>query len=196
MGLLDEILRGALGGAGGGLGGPLGGSLGGRPPRQQGSSGNMGGILMALLPVVLGMLANRGNASQAGPGQGHGQQQGGGGLGDLLGGILGGGGGAAGGGGLGDLLERFQQAGYGDQAHSWVSTGQNLPISPDVIGQIFGTGGLSQIARQAGLSEEQTSEGLSQLLPDVVDHFTPGGQVPDLDQLSASVDALARQFRG
>ncbi len=103
---------------------------------------------------------------------------------------------AAGGGGLGDLLERFQQAGYGDQAHSWVSTGQNLPISPDVIGQIFGTGGLSQIARQAGLSEEQTSEGLSQLLPDVVDHFTPGGQVPDLDQLSASVDALARQFRG
>ena len=191
MGLLDEILRGALGGAGGGLGGQLGGSLGGQPPQQQGGTGSMGGILMALLPVVLGMLANRGNAPQGGLGQG----RGGGGLGDLLGGMFGGG--AAGGaGGLGDLLQRFQQAGYGDQAQSWVSTGQNQPISPDVIGQIFGTGGLSQIARQAGLSEQETSEGLSQLLPDVVDHITPGGQVPDLDQLSASVEALARQFRG
>ena len=190
MGLLDEILRGALGGAGGGLGGQPGGSLGRQAPPPQGGSGNMGGILMALLPVVLGMLANRGNAPQAGVGPG----QGSGGLGDLLGGLLGGG--AAGGtGGLGDLLQRFQQAGYGEQAQSWVGTGQNLPVSPDIIGQIFGSGGLSQIARQAGLSEQETSEGLAQLLPDVVDRFTPGGQVPDLDQLSASVEALARQFR-
>jgi uncharacterized protein YidB (DUF937 family) len=189
MGLLDEILRGALGG--GGLGGSLGGALGQQQrPTHQGS-GNMSSILMALLPVVLGMLANRGNAPQAGSGQG----QVGGSLSDLIGGMLGGS--AAGGaGGLGDLLQRFQQAGYGDQAQSWVSTGQNQPISPDVIGQIFGTGGLSQIARQAGVSEQDASAGLSQLLPDVVDHFTPGGQVPDLDQLSASVEALARQFRG
>jgi uncharacterized protein YidB (DUF937 family) len=194
MGLLDEILRNALGGSGGGLGGSLGGALGQQQAPAPRGGGDMGGILMALLPVVLGMLANRGSAQQAG------QRQGGGGLGDLIGGMLGGGaaaGGAAAGGagGLGDLLQRFQQAGYGDQAQSWVGTGQNLPISPDIIGQIFGGGGLSQIARQAGLSEQETSEGLSQLLPDVVDHFTPGGQVPDLDQLSASVDALARQFR-
>lgn len=190
MGLLDEILRGALGGAGGGPGGPLGRALGQRQaPMREGGGSDMGGILMALLPVVLGMLANRGTAQQAGLGQG----QGGGGLGDLIGGMLGGG---AAGGGLGDLLQRFQQAGYGEQAQSWVGTGQNLPISPDVIGQIFGSGGLSQIARQAGLSEQETSEGLSQLLPDVVDHFTPGGQVPGLDQLSASVEALALQFRG
>ncbi|MET0919390.1 MAG: YidB family protein, partial [Burkholderiales bacterium] len=121
-----------------------------------------------------------------------------GGLGDLIGSMLGG---AAGGGmggpmagGLGGLLEQFQRAGFGQQAQSWVGTGQNLPISPDVIGQIFGQGGLSQIAQQAGLSEQETSEGLSQLLPDVVDHVTPGGQMPGLDQLSASVEALSRQF--
>lgn len=192
MGLLDDILRGALGGSGG-MGGALGGALGQRQaPTQQGGGSDMGGILMALLPVVLGMLANRGTAQQAGLGQG----SGGGGLGDLIGGMLGGSSGAGGAGGLGDLLQRFQQAGYGEQAQSWVGTGQNLPISPDIIGQIFGSGGLSQIARQAGLSEQEASDGLSQLLPDVVDHFTPGGQVPELDQLSASVDALARQFRG
>jgi uncharacterized protein YidB (DUF937 family) len=94
------------------------------------------------------------------------------------------------------LLQRFQQAGYGGQARSWVGTGQNLPIPADVIGQVFGPGALSQIARQTGLSEQDASAGLSQLLPEVVDRLTPGGEVPGLDQLSASVEALARQFRG
>lgn len=193
MGLLDEILRGALGGTGGGLGGALGHGLGGQPPQQRGGMGNMGGVLAALLPVVLGMLANRGGgAPQSGFSPGGGQAGGSGGLGDLLGGILGGGGSGAG--GLGELLERFQQAGYGEHTQSWVGTGQNLPISPDVIGQIFGSGGLSQIAQQAGLNEHDTAAGLSALLPDVVDHLTPGGQVPGLDQLSASVEALSRQL--
>ena len=201
MGLLDEILRNALGGAtGGAVGGGLGGSLGrgeGGQPQHQAGMGNMSGILMALLPVVLGMLANRGGgAPQSGFGPGMSQGSGSGGLGDLLGGILGGGAAGTGAatGGLGELLRRFQQAGLGEQAQSWVGTGQNLPLPPDVIGQIFGTGGLSQIAQQAGLSEQEASQGLSQLLPDVVDHLTPGGQVPGLDQLSASVEALARQL--
>jgi uncharacterized protein YidB (DUF937 family) len=193
MGLLDELLRGALGGASGGLGGPLGGATGlpQQAPAQQRGGSDMSGILMALLPVVLGMLANRGGSRPADV-----SSQGAGGLTDLIGSMLGGGSAAGASGGLGELLERFQQAGYGEQASSWVGTGRNEPISPDIIGQIFGSGGLSQIARQAGLNEQQAADGLSQLLPDVVDHFTPGGQVPDLDQLSASVEAMARQFRG
>ncbi len=199
MGLLDELLRNAMGGGalGGGLSQPMGGQ---QPPQQQGGMGNMGGIAMALLPVVLGMLAHRGGgAPQSGLGQSANQGGGSGGLGDLIGSMLGGGaGGNMGGGpmagGLGGLLEQLQRAGLGEQAQSWVGPGQNLPISPDAIGQIFGQGGLSQIAKQAGVSEHEASQGLSQLLPDMVDHFTPGGQMPDLDQLSASVEALSRQF--
>jgi uncharacterized protein YidB (DUF937 family) len=88
----------------------------------------------------------------------------------------------------------MQRAGYGEQARSWVGTGQNMPISPDVLGQIFGQGGIEEIARQAGLSPQQTSEGLSELLPAVVDHVTPKGQVPDLDQLALSVENLRRRM--
>jgi uncharacterized protein YidB (DUF937 family) len=94
------------------------------------------------------------------------------------------------GGGLGALLEQMQRSGFGDQARSWVGKGQNMSISPDAIGQIFGQGGLDEIARHANLTPEQTSEGLSQLLPDVVDRVTPGGQEPDFDQLARSVDDL------
>ena len=157
MGLLDEMLGGVLGAAGQA---PMGG-------RGQTASGGMSSVLVALLPVVLGMLANRGGGNpQAGAGPG----------------------------GLGDLLDRFRNTGHGDQANSWVSTGQNLPISPDIIGQIFGQGGLGEIARRAGVTEQQASEGLSQLVPEVVDHLTPEGQVPEFDQLNSSVDSLLRRM--
>ena len=103
-------------------------------------------------------------------------------------------GGMGGMGGLGALLEQFQRVGYGDHAKSWVGTGQNMPISPDVITQVFGRDGLSKIAAQAGLSEADTSAGLSQLLPGVVDKLTPQGQMPDLDVLSQSVADLQRRL--
>ena len=181
-------------------------------PQQAGEAG-MGGTLMALLPIVLAMLSNRGGgARQPGHDPGGGglgdilgqvlgggaRRGGGGGLSDVLGGMLGGGGGGTGGvggaGGLGGLLEQMGRAGYGDAARSWVSTGQNMPITPEALEQIFGRGGIAAIARQAGVSEADASQGLSALLPEVVDRVTPGGEVPDLDSLAASVGDLSRQL--
>ena len=210
MGLLDDLLSGAMGGAAGQQGG------GHQRPAQPGPAGaGMAGVMAALLPVVLSMLANRGGGQgQAGGGQG---QTGGGGLGDILGQVLGGAGasrqgGGGGGGGLGDilgqvlggagggqgglggLLEQMQRSGLGDQARSWVGTGQNEAISPDQIGQIFGEEGVDEIARRAGISPQQASEGLSELLPEVVDRVTPEGRVPDLDQLARSVESLGRRL--
>lgn len=194
MGLLDELLGGMADAAGG---------RGAERAPAAGNAQGMGGIVAALLPVVLAMLANRGG-TQAGAGAGGledllgqvlGGGRGAGGMGDLLGQMLGGGRGSGGGmGGLGDLLEQFQRAGFGDQARSWVGTGQNQAITPEVIAQVFGRDGLSAIAARAGVSETEASVGLSQLLPEVVDRVTPQGQVPDLQSLSASVEALARQL--
>jgi uncharacterized protein YidB (DUF937 family) len=127
--------------------------------------------------------------------RGGGSRTGGGGLGDILGQVLGDGApSGAGGGGLGGLLEQMQRSGFGDQARSWVGTGKNVPISPDAFGQIFGQDGLEEIARHANLTPQQTSEGLSNLLPEVVDHVTPDGQEPGFDQLVRSVDDLRRRM--
>ena len=166
MGLLDELLRGGLQG---GLGQAMGRQQ--RPTGQAG--GGMAGTVIALLPIVLAMLSKRqGGAPAAGAGMG----------------------GMGGMGGIGDILEQFQRAGYGDQARSWVGTGPNLPISPEILSQVFGRDGLAQIASQAGLSEQQATTGLSEVLPDVVDRLTPQGEVPDLDALSASVGDLQRRL--
>ncbi|MCX7890815.1 MAG: YidB family protein [Burkholderiales bacterium] len=196
MGLLDELLAGAMQGAAG------------ASPRERRTSAaggaDMGRVMMALLPVVLAMLSGGqgGRARGGGLEDALGQMMGGGapragaggGLGDLLGQVLGGG--AGGGGGLGDLLGQLQRAGFGEQARSWVGTGANQPIGPDAIEAIFGRAGLASIARQAGVSEADASRGLADLLPEVVDRVTPGGEVPDFDQLTASVESLARQLRG
>ena len=100
-------------------------------------------------------------------------------------------GGAGGGGGQGDLMQlvmklvqdnggleglvsKFQQGGLGDVVQSWISTGPNLPISPEQLGQALGPDTLSQL----GAGGQDLLGPLSQLLPLVVDGLTPGGQLP------------------
>ena len=82
-------------------------------------------------------------------------------------------------GGLQGMLGKFQQAGYGDQAQSWVGTGQNMPISPDALSKIFGSGQMDEIAKRLGMSHQEAAGGLAQMLPGVVDQMTPQGQIPD-----------------
>lgn len=81
-------------------------------------------------------------------------------------------------GGLDSLLNQFRNAGLGQQADSWVSTGQNQTISPDQISQAIGHGKIADIAQAAGISPEQMSQLLAQALPNIIDKLTPGGQLP------------------
>jgi uncharacterized protein YidB (DUF937 family) len=116
----------------------------------------------------------------------------GGGLGDLLKGGLGGllAGGAAGSvisGGLGDLLKQFQQNGQGDTANSWVSPGPNKAISPGVLAKALGADQIETLASQSGLSRDELLAGLSQHLPDVINHLTPDGRLPTESELSGRI---------
>lgn len=114
--------------------------------------GGQGGGQAALIQAVIGMLAGGGN-QQAG--------------------------GAAGGlGGLGGLLQQFQQGGLGDVASSWVSTGQNLPITPDQLTNVLGSNVLGQLAGAAGMDQGTAAGQLSQILPQLIDQLTPNGQLP------------------
>jgi uncharacterized protein YidB (DUF937 family) len=84
-------------------------------------------------------------------------------------------------GGIQGLLARLNQAGLGQQAQSWIGTGQNQPITPDVLAQIFGRGQLGEVARQHGMSDDEAAGGLADVLPNVVDEMTPQGRIPDND---------------
>jgi uncharacterized protein YidB (DUF937 family) len=100
-------------------------------------------------------------------------------------------------GGLQGVLGKFQQAGYGDQAQSWVGTGQNQPIDPGALSQIFGQGQLGQIAAQLGMSRDEAAGQLAQTLPNVVDRMTPSGELPaGHDDLVNQVLAALEQRQG
>lgn len=155
MGLLDSVI-GALGQGSGGQANPQ----------------------AALISAIVGMLAQGGGSGGAGGGLG--------GLGGMLGSALGGGGGGsaaagAGLGGLAGLVEQFSRHGMGDVAKSWVGTGQNLPISPDQLGQVLGGDTLGQLSRQLGMDQGDLLGQMTQMLPQVVDRLTPKGQIPHGD---------------
>lgn len=81
-------------------------------------------------------------------------------------------------GGLGGLLEKFNQAGLGDAAKSWVGTGANMPISGDQLGQVLGNDTIADIASKLGLSHGDAAGSLAQMLPGIIDKLTPHGQPP------------------
>jgi uncharacterized protein YidB (DUF937 family) len=85
-----------------------------------------------------------------------------GGLGGIIGGLMGGGGDtrtmpnqdqahAAVSGGLGELLQRFQQSGFGDTVNSWIGTGANRPIAPDQLNQALSPETVDELSQQTGV---------------------------------------------
>jgi uncharacterized protein YidB (DUF937 family) len=98
-------------------------------------------------------------------------------------------------GGLAGLVQSFQQRGLGGIVDSWVSTGQNLPISPDQLSQALGSDQLGALAQSLGVDQAELSSKLSGLLPDVVDKLTPNGQVPDSGDLGSLLDSVTKHLR-
>ena len=87
-------------------------------------------------------------------------------------------------GGLGGLLNKLEQGGLGDQTKSWVGSGQNQPVSPSQLGQALGPSILKTVSQLTGLSEDDLTKQLSQVLPGVVNGLTPNGRLPTVAELS------------
>jgi len=95
---------------------------------------------------------------------------------------------------LSSLINQFRQAGMGGQMDSWISSGQNLPISPDQLMEVFGRGQLEQMAGQSGMDLGQLSGGLADMLPQFIDQMTPGGQMPSPGGIEGALADLSRMM--
>lgn len=81
-------------------------------------------------------------------------------------------------GGIQGLIAKFDQAGLGDLIQSWIGNGDNLPISGDQMSRVLGSDLVKNIASQLGMDPAQASSQLAQLLPGLINQFTPQGHVP------------------
>jgi uncharacterized protein YidB (DUF937 family) len=140
-----------------------------------------------------------------------GGKSGGGGLGDLLGGLTGGSKAAGGGGGgasmlaalapllgsllasggLQKLLSQFQAQGMGAKANSWMSTGENEPLTGEEVRQVVGEETVREAASRLGVSEDEAASDLAQLIPKIVDNASPEGELMDEQTLDDAFGQLA-----
>ena len=97
-------------------------------------------------------------------------------------------------GGLGGLLQSFKDKGLGEAAASWVGTGENLPISGAQIQSVLGSSALGDLAAKFGMSSEDVSGRLSELLPQVVDKLTPAGKVEGSFDMGSALGMLQGMF--
>src|SRR5215813_10707775 len=72
-------------------------------------------------------------------------------------------------GGLQGLVQSFHDKGLSGVVASWVSTGQNMPISAEQIQQVLGSDRVKHIAAAAGISPDAANSSIAQLLPSIVD---------------------------
>lgn len=86
-------------------------------------------------------------------------------------------------GGISGLVQAFQSNGLGGIINSWISTGQNQPVSSGQIQQALGPNAIQDLAQKLGISPDQAGSTLSQWLPTVVDKLTPNGSLPDHSNL-------------
>jgi uncharacterized protein YidB (DUF937 family) len=92
--------------------------------------------------------------------------------------------------GLKGLMSKLSEGGLGDQVKSWVSHGDNQPVSADQMKQALGQDHINQLAAQAGTTPDEAASQLAQKLPTAVDQLTPEGNVPSSESLKDKVGKL------
>ena len=86
-------------------------------------------------------------------------------------------------GGLAGMLQSLQQGGLGHLVQSWIGTGANQPVSD----------WLSKLSQLTGMSQGEVEQHVSTVLPQIVDHLSPNGQLPSGD-LGSELATLAQRY--
>ncbi|HEX6815036.1 MAG TPA: YidB family protein [Gemmatimonadaceae bacterium] len=81
-------------------------------------------------------------------------------------------------GGVQGLISHLQSQGLGSTVQSWVSTGPNQPISGAQVHAALGPDLMNQLAAKLGVTPQELSTKLAQVMPAAIDKLTPNGSVP------------------
>jgi uncharacterized protein YidB (DUF937 family) len=99
-------------------------------------------------------------------------------------------------GGLGGLIGALEKGGLGPMVSQWISTGPNPPVAPDQVANALGPDILGQFAQRAGIGHGDAASVLASVLPGLIDHLTPNGQVPADNALQDTLGGLLSSLGG
>ena len=81
---------------------------------------------------------------------------------------------------IGSLVSNMSQDNkLGNIVGSWLGDGNNQPIDSGSIGKVFGADRITNFASRLGLSNENASSLLADVVPNVVDQSSSGGSLLD-----------------
>ena len=80
-------------------------------------------------------------------------------------------------GGVKGIVAQFEKQGLGPTVKSWVSKGENQPITADQMHRAIGYEKLQELGAKLGMSPDQMASKLAEYLPKAIDKATPRGTV-------------------
>lgn len=92
-------------------------------------------------------------------------------------------------GGLGAVVSNLKEGGLGAAVSSWVGPGSNTEADGKQLSESLGQHRVQQVAKDAGLSEDEAEKGIASSLPAIIDHLTPDGRLPDDDNALSGLRA-------
>lgn len=104
--------------------------------------------------------------------------------------------GGSGGFGVDKVLAQFMGAGgdLGNKAKSWLGDGANESITTDQLQEAIGADKIDAFASKLGVTREQASGSLSELLPQLIDKSSSGGVLLDSVGGAGDLAGLASKF--
>ena len=104
--------------------------------------------------------------------------------------------GGSGGFDLGDIVGKFTGSGgdLASKARSWLGDGGNDAVSASEIQDAIGSDKIEAFAKKLGVGREEASSGLSQILPDLIDKSSKGGNLLDSVGGVSGLAGLAAKF--
>jgi uncharacterized protein YidB (DUF937 family) len=99
-------------------------------------------------------------------------------------------------GGLSGILAKLSAAGLGNIVQSWISNGENMPITGNQVQTALGNDLIGKLANSAGVNSSSAATMIAKFLPTVVNQLTPEGTMPATGlQAGQVMGALSSLFK-
>ncbi len=95
---------------------------------------------------------------------------------------------------LSGLVDKLNTPELGAQVSSWLGDGPNQAVTPAALSSALGEMNIGQMAAQLGISQDVIAQGLTQLLPKLIDQSSSGGQILESLLGSGKLEDIASRF--
>jgi len=92
------------------------------------------------------------------------------------------------------LLGKFQQGGLGDIVGSWLGDGANKGIDSAAVENAFGADKVNEAASTMGVDSSTLLGGLTDVIPQLVDQASSGGNLLDAAGGMGGIADMAKKF--